>query len=93
MKILRWAFWSWLVFRLLGPILGPRFKPPQEHPWRVHARTEFAGDEEFIIREAGPEDGRPILLIHGLAGSSLGEWYHIGQKLATDRRVIMIDHR
>lgn len=93
MKLLRWAFWGWLVWRLFGPILKPRFKPPQEHPWRLSGRTVFVGDQEFMVREAGPTDTTPILLIHGLAGSSLGEWYLIGQKLATHRRVIMIDHR
>lgn len=93
MRVLRWGFWSWLIWRLFGPILKPNFKPPQEHPWRVPGRTVFSGDDEFIVREEGPEDGEPILLIHGLAGSSLGEWYLIGQKLATNRRVIMIDHR
>ncbi|MFB3044011.1 MAG: alpha/beta fold hydrolase, partial [Acidimicrobiia bacterium] len=59
----------------------------------MSGRTVFVGDQEFLVREAGPEDGDPILLIHGLGGSSLGEWYQIGPKLATYRRVIMVDHR
>jgi pimeloyl-ACP methyl ester carboxylesterase len=33
------------------------------------------------------------LLIHGLAGSSLTEWYQVAPKLATDHRVILVDHR
>lgn len=93
MKLIRWVFGSWILWRLFGPTLKPRFKPPQTHPWRLVGRTVFVGDEEFLVREAGPVDGDPILLIHGLGGSSIGEWYQIGQKLATDRRVIMIDHR
>lgn len=93
MRLIRWIMGSWLLWRLFGPTLQPPFKPPQTHPWRLVGRTVFVGDEEFLVREAGPEDGDPILLIHGLGGSSLGEWYQIGQKLATDRRVIMIDHR
>jgi len=93
MRFWRWALGTWVGFRLFGPVLGPRFKPPQEHPWRLPARTVFVGDEEFIVREAGPEGTEPILLIHGLAGSSLGEWYQIGEMLAEERRVIMIDHR
>ncbi|MEA1903519.1 MAG: alpha/beta hydrolase [Actinomycetota bacterium] len=93
MKLLRWLFGGWVVWRLFGPIVEPRFKPPQEHPWRLTGRTVFVGDEEFMVRQAGAGEHNPILLIHGLAGSSLGEWYQIGQKLATDRRVIMIDHR
>jgi len=45
------------------------------------------------VRELGPAGEVPILLIHGLAGSSLTEWYQVAPRLATDRRVIMVDHR
>ncbi len=93
MKLFVWLFRLMVAWRLFGPVIEPTFKPPQEHPWRLGGRTVFVGDEEFVVREAGPQDAAPVLLIHGLAGTSLGEWYQIGQKLATDRRVIMIDHR
>lgn len=93
MKWLRRILGAWVLWRLFGPVFEPGFRGLQEHPWRLSGRTVFVGDEEFLVREAGPDRGRPILLIHGLAGSSLGEWYQIGQKLATERRVIMIDHR
>jgi pimeloyl-ACP methyl ester carboxylesterase len=53
----------------------------------------FVGDEEYLVRELGPDEGMPILLIHGLAGSSLTEWYQLAPKLATDRRIIVVDHR
>lgn len=82
-----------LLWRLFGPRLQPNFRPPQEHPLRVPGRTVFVGDEEYLVRELGPTDDVPILLIHGLAGSSLTEWYQVAPKLATDRRVIMVDHR
>jgi 3-oxoadipate enol-lactonase len=82
-----------VVWRMFGPRLQPEFKPPQEHPLRVPGRTVFVGDEEYLVRELGPDNGTPILLIHGLAGSSLTEWYQVAPKLATDRRVIMVDHR
>jgi 3-oxoadipate enol-lactonase len=93
MKWLKRLVAGWVLWRLFGPVIEPRFKAPQVHPWRLAGRTAYVGDQEFLVREAGPDSGRPILLIHGLAGSSLGEWYQIGQKLATERRVIMIDHR
>ncbi len=93
MKWLKRLLTGWVLWRLFGPVVEPEFKPPQVHPWRLEGRTVYVADQEFLVREAGPESGRPILLIHGLAGSSLGEWYQIGQKLATERRVIMIDHR
>ncbi len=82
-----------VLWRLLGPTPWPRFRPPQETPWRLAGRTVFVGDTEFLVREAGPEDGDPVVLIHGLGGSSLSEWYRVGPKLAASRRVILIDHR
>ena len=92
-KLFGFAFWSWLFWRLFGPVVKPEFKPPQEHPWPLPGKTVYVGDAEFLVREAGAGQGRPILLIHGLSGSSLGEWYLIGQKLAAERHVIMVDHR
>ncbi len=92
-RLLRRAVGAVVLWRLFGPTPWPRFRPPQEHPWRLSGHSVFVGDEEFVVREAGPEDGSPVLLIHGLGGSSLAEWYLIGPKLATSRRVILIDHR
>jgi 3-oxoadipate enol-lactonase len=77
----------------LGPPYRPRFRPPQEHPWRLEGRTVFVGDQEFLVREAGPADAPPVVLIHGLGGSSLGEWYRVGPRLSERRRVILVDHR
>lgn len=82
-----------LLWRMFGPRVQPRFKPPQEHPLRIPGRTVFVGDDEYLVREMGPENGVPILLVHGLAGASLTEWYQVAPKLAVDRRVIMVDHR
>lgn len=82
-----------LVVRALGPVISPRFRPPQEHPWRQPGRTVFVGDNEYLVREAGPGDAPPLVLIHGLAGSSLAEWYQIAPKLAESHRVILVDHR
>lgn len=53
----------------------------------------FVGDDEYLVRETGPVGGIPILLVHGLAGASLTEWYQVAPKLAVDRQVIMVDHR
>ncbi len=92
----RWFGWllvGGILLRMFGPRFHPRFKPPQEHPLRVPGRTVFVGDDEYLVREMGPAEGMPILLVHGLAGSSLTEWYQVAPKLAVDRRVIMVDHR
>ncbi|HEX6221579.1 MAG TPA: alpha/beta hydrolase [Acidimicrobiia bacterium] len=93
MKWWKWALAGALAWRAFGPRLDPRFKPPQEHPLRVPGRTVFVGDDEYLVREMGPNEGVPILLVHGLAGASLTEWYQVAPKLAVNRRVIMVDHR
>jgi 3-oxoadipate enol-lactonase len=93
MKRLKRLFAALFSYRLFGPDPAPRFEPPQLHPWRIPGRTVFVGDEEFLVREAGPTDGPPVLLIHGLAGSSLAEWYRVGPLLADRFRLIMIDNR
>lgn len=93
MKWWKWALAGAVAWRAFGPRLEPEFRPPQEHPLRVPGRTIFVGDDEFLVREMGAAEGVPLLLIHGLAGSSLTEWYQVAPKLAVDRRVILIDHR
>jgi pimeloyl-ACP methyl ester carboxylesterase len=93
MRLFKRLFLAFLVWRAFAPPLSPRFKPPQEHPWRSPGRTVFVGDREFIVREAGPEGAPALLLIHGLAGSSLAEWYRIGPALSEKYRLIMLDHR
>lgn len=82
-----------IAWRLFGPRVEPTFEPPQEHPLRIPGRTVFVGDDEFMVREMGPVGGVPVVLVHGLAGSSLTEWYQVAPKLAVDRHVIMVDHR
>jgi 3-oxoadipate enol-lactonase len=82
-----------LVFRGAGPLIRPLFRAPQEHPWQTPGRTVFVGDREFMVRQSGPEDGEPILLVHGLAGSSIGEWYRVAPLLSENYRVTMVDHR
>jgi 3-oxoadipate enol-lactonase len=89
--------WRLLIFvalwRMFGPVIPPRWRAQQEHPWKVPARTVFAGDREMSVREVGPIDAPVIVLIHGLAGSSMAEWYKVAPLLADRFRVVMIDHR
>lgn len=89
-KVLAGVAVAWRVF---GPRVDPAFSPPQEHPLRLVGRTVYVADDEFLVREMGSGSGTPVLLIHGLAGSSLTEWYQVAPKLAVERRVIMVDHR
>ncbi|MDP3984425.1 MAG: alpha/beta hydrolase [Acidimicrobiia bacterium] len=82
-----------VVWRLVGPSLRPRFAVKQEHPWKIGARTVFVGDHEFAVREAGEPEAPVVVMIHGLAGSSLAEWYKVAPLLNERFRVVMIDHR
>lgn len=93
MRVLKRILAAAVVWRLFGPSLAPAFPPDQVHPWRTAGRTVYVGDHEFLVREAGPAEGTPVVLIHGLAGSSLAEWYEVGQRLAVDHRVILPDNR
>ena len=45
------------------------------------------------VREVGSVDAPVIVLIHGLAGSSMAEWYKVAPLLSSSYRVVMIDHR
>jgi 3-oxoadipate enol-lactonase len=82
-----------IAFRLFGPVLRPRFRGPQKHPWPLPGRTVFVGDREFVVRQTGPVDGEDIVLIHGLGGASLTEWYEVGPRLAEEFRVTLVEHR
>lgn len=93
MRATRAAFWGWVLWRGFAPAVTPRFPPPQEHPWRAPGRTVFVGDQEFVVRELGPDGAPVVLLIHGLGGSSLAEWYRIAPALAEKHRVLMVDYR
>ena len=82
-----------VLWRLVGPVIPPRWRTKQEHPWRIEARTVFVEDRELSVREVGPAHHPAIVMIHGLAGSSMAEWYKVAPILAERFRILMIDHR
>lgn len=82
-----------VVARLVAPVVAPRFRDPQDHPWPIEGRTVFVDDREFVVRQVGPEDGDDIVLIHGLGGSALTEWFEVGPLLAANHRVTLVEHR
>ncbi len=86
--LLLYVLWRWL-----GPEPRPRFSPPQQHPLRLAGQSVFVGERELFVRQAGPEDAPPVLLIHGWATDSLFNWYKLIPLLSDRYRVIAVDQR
>ncbi len=81
------------LWRLFGPIVTPRFPSGQEHPWKVQGRTVFVGDLEFLVRQVGDPSKPDLVLIHGLGGASLTEWYEVGPRLTEEFRLTIVENR
>ncbi|MBU1227127.1 MAG: alpha/beta hydrolase [Actinobacteria bacterium] len=56
-------------------------------------RTVLSGNHEFFVREAGPEDGPPLVLLHGWVYDGLVTWHRVMPALAETHRVYVIDLR
>ena len=88
-----WAIGSWIVWRLFGPEVPPRFRGNQTRPERIVARTVIAGRHEFMVREAGPEGAPVVVLLHGWVYGSVATWHRVLPHLAQRYRVVSIDLR
>ena len=84
---------SWLVWRVLGPELPPRVVGGSGRPLHVPGRTVFVGDREFFVREAGPADAPPIVLLHGWSFDAEMTFFNLIPGLAERFRVIAPDNR
>ncbi len=92
----RWAragFAGWLGWRLFGPAFAPRTSGPQTRPEMPPGRTVAVGRHELLVREAGPADAPPVLLIHGWVYGSTGTWHRVIPHLADRFRVVAVDYR
>lgn len=90
---LAWLVGGWAAWRLFGPEAGPRFSPGQERPIRIPGRTVFVGEREFFVRELGPEDAPPLVLVHGWGFDGEMTYHRVAGALAEHFRVIVPDHR
>jgi len=84
---------AYALWKLFGPQIPPRFPGVQERPSDATGRTVIVGRDEFLVREAGPADGPPLVLIHGWVYDSLATWHRIVPELAAGNRVVCIDLR
>ncbi len=84
---------GWLAWRLLGPSPSPPGQGRQTRPTRIPGRTIFVGDDEMFIREIGPVDAPPLVLVHGWSLDGELTFYRIIPELAKDFRVIIPDLR
>jgi pimeloyl-ACP methyl ester carboxylesterase len=87
------AVGGFVLWRLLGPEVPPRFRGRQERPTRLTGRTVLSGRHEFFVREAGPEYGPPLVLLHGWVYDGLATWHRVIPILAQTHRVYVIDLR
>ncbi|MFQ5967971.1 MAG: alpha/beta fold hydrolase [Acidimicrobiia bacterium] len=92
-RLIRWLAFGYILWRWLGPEPKPQFSVPQEHPLRLPGRSVFVGDRELFVRESGPPDAPPLVLIHGWATDTLFNWYKIIPLLSDRFHVIAIDQR
>jgi len=91
--LLKTSLGAWLLWRLFGPERAPRFRGVQKRPSGPTGRTIVAGRQEFLVREAGPPDGSPIVLLHGWLYDGLLTWHRVLPALAERHRVIILDLR
>jgi len=84
---------GWVVWRMFGPDPSPTFTGPQIRPVRAPGRSVFVGDAEFFVREIGPEDAPPIVLIHGWSFDGEMTYFRLIERLHAERRLLVPDMR
>lgn len=82
-----------MLWRLFGPELRPRFEGDQINPVTTTGRTVMVGRREMFVREAGPSDASPLVLIHGWGDPSNVIYVRLLPILAKRFRVVAIDNR
>jgi pimeloyl-ACP methyl ester carboxylesterase len=83
----------WLFWRVFGREVGPRLSAPQTRPAGPPTRTIVVGRHEFGVREAGPVDAAPVVLLHGWLYDGHATWHRVLPRLAVTHRVYAIDLR
>lgn len=84
---------AWAGWRIFGPEIAPRYATGQQRPVRIPGRTVFVGERELFVREAGPQDAPPLVLVHGWGFDGEMNYFNVIEELAEHFRVIVPDHR
>lgn len=92
-RILRSAIAGWLLWRLFGPEVPPRFRGVQQRPADLPGRTVTAGRHEFFVRETGAPDAPPLVLVHGWLYDGFATWHRVAPELAATHRIVIPDLR
>jgi pimeloyl-ACP methyl ester carboxylesterase len=92
-KVFAGALAAWAGWRIFGPEIAPRYSSGQRRPIRVPGRTVFVGEREFFVREAGPADAPPLVLVHGWGFDGEMNYHSVIEPLAEHFRVLVPDHR
>lgn len=92
-RALAYAGVAWVAWRLLGPEIARRYRADQGRPLHIPGRTVFVGDHEFFVREAGPADATPLVLLHGWSFDAEMTFFNVIPGLAERFRVIAPDNR
>ena len=92
-RVITAAAGAFALWRLFGPEIPPRHRGPQQRPDRSTGRTILAGRHEFLVREAGPADAPPLVLLHGWVYDGHVTWHRVMPRLAEHHRVYSIDLR
>ena len=87
------AIGGWLLWRLVGPEVSPRFHGTQRRPADIPGHTVTVGRHEFFVRHLGDPDAPPLVLLHGWLYDSLATWHRVAPDLATTHRVVIPDLR
>ncbi|MCL1692901.1 MAG: alpha/beta hydrolase [Actinomycetia bacterium] len=97
---MRWIRWmlgvlglGWVAWRLFGPDIEPVYDGAQVRPIHVSGRTVLVGEHELFVRESGPEDAPPLVLVHGWSFDGEMNFFPIIPALSEHFRVIVPDHR
>jgi len=84
---------GWVAWRLFGPDVEPAYDGAQVRPINISGRTVLVGEHELFVRESGPEDAPPLVLVHGWSFDGEMNFFPIIPALSEHFRVIVPDHR